>query len=199
MKKVLLVLLLVLCMPLVAYAEGGFIGVGVSYGIDEFDIDDTAIAPFSVDADDTYGVHLNAGYRWNQLAIGLEFEYLPGWEYAETQVITGIPVTLEIDGELSTIMGFVQFFPMPGTIEPYLKAGAGWMNGEIDMSFNVAGFPVVGSGDESDLCLGAGAGIDFHVTDVVALGLSGNYTLGLNDMDNMRYWSLRAGATFYFP
>ncbi|MFC1896889.1 porin family protein [Thermodesulfobacteriota bacterium] len=199
MKKALMVMLLVVTMPVAVYADGGFVGIGATYGIEQFDIEDAAIAPFSVDFDDTFGVNGKVGYRWNQLAVGLEAEFLPGSEYVETQMVSGVPVTLEAEADIWAIMPFVQFFfPMIGNCEPYLKAGFGWMNLDVDMSASVPGLVAVSSEDDTDACIGAGAGIDFYVTDAVALGLSGNHVWGMNNLDEVRYWSIRAGAMFYF-
>ena len=83
-------------------------------------------------------------------------------------------------------------------VKPYFIVGVGIMNASADATVSVSGASASSSDDETDICGKIGLGVDYFVTDKVAIGLEGAYWAGFNDLDNIRFYTVTAGVAYHF-
>lgn len=161
---------------------GVYLGIGAGFGFENFqntgglDIDGEA-----------FGFDAWGGYRFNEwIASELQLEYLNGFDTK----IFGV----SLDGQLVTFGSNVKLFPLASVserIEPFVIVGPGFTWFELDAgSF--------GTADELDFSARFGGGIDFHVTDHLALQVSSSYVLQTGDLEDADYVSLVAGIQYGF-
>jgi opacity protein-like surface antigen len=158
--------------------SGPYLGIGVGFGFQNWDI------PDSVDVDPGYGFDAWGGYKFNKwVATELQLEYLNGFEVDP----------FGIKFQSVTFGGNLKVFPLAfvlaDRIQPFVMAGPGftWLD-LIDAS----------DVNELDFSARFGGGIDFYVTDNVALQVSSSYVLTTGDIDGSDYISLVAGVQYKF-
>ena len=170
---------------------GPYLGVGAAFAWDDFDnlIGD-------LDPDMAYGFDAWGGYRFlSFLAAELQIEYLKGFD-AQREFwldITNPPILFsrrKVDGEAVTFTGNLKAHLPLGRFQPFILAGVGL--GYVE--FDVAGR------DFNDTALAArfGGGLDFYLTDALALQVSSSYVLQTGDLDGFDYVSLIAGLQYRF-
>jgi hypothetical protein len=54
------------------------------------------------------------------------------------------------------------------------------------------------SPDDTELCAKVGLGLDFFATPDISFGIEGNYTLGFNDLEEIRYFNFTLGVAYHF-
>jgi opacity protein-like surface antigen len=168
-----------------------YVGIGGSYMFPNFDYDDV------VDWDsDAWGANAKFGYRLaHTLYLQADVDYFfPIDGVLKTDASNG--------GEVEIFTGMISlkgYFPQFTVIRPFVIAGAGIMHYNVD--YNAAaqssGFPLP-EDYETDLCFKIGGGVDFFINDVVSFGIEGNYTRGVEDVDEVEYIHLGAGVNVYF-
>ena len=83
-------------------------------------------------------------------------------------------------------------------VKPYVIVGGGIMNASLDVSASIPGASASSSDDETDICGKVGLGVDYFITDNIAIGLEGAYWTGFNDLDEIRFYTVTAGVAFHF-
>jgi len=162
--------------------SGPYLGFGVGFGFNNFE--DTG----SVGIDPGYGFDAWGGYKFNKwVAAELQLEYLNGFKTSVS--------FLDLDAQAVTFGANLKAFPLASVlghqIQPFLLAGPG---------FSWFGFDAGSFGRADGLGFSArfGGGIDFYVTEHVALQVSSSYVLTTGDVDGLDYVSLVAGIQYKF-
>ncbi len=190
------------------YAQGDkgmYIGIGGNYALENFDLDRTptmdALGLKDWDYDDSPGLNLKAGYQFNRLfAVEFLFDYFFGFDTDQTISIEGHPIKFSAEGELMTFIVAGKLSPDMGstTVRPYVTAGLGWMDAELDADISSLGYAIQKNTSDSDFCGKVGIGVDFYATKNVSLGIEASYINGFGDVDNIRYTNLNAGVAYHF-
>jgi opacity protein-like surface antigen len=158
-----------------------YVGIGAGFGFENFD------GTGGLDIDTAFGFDAWGGYKFNKwIATELQLEYLNGFDAK----ILGI----DIDGQAVTFGANLKLFPLasvlPDRVQPFVMAGPGFTWLELD----AGGFDA----DELDFSARFGGGIDFYLTDNIALQASSSYVLSTGDLDGTDYISLVAGLQYKF-
>ncbi len=160
-------------------ATGPYLGVGAAFAWDNFD----EVGNWAPDM--AFGFDAWGGYRFlSFLAAELQIEYLNGFD---TEHSPGN----ELEFQAVTFTGNLKAYLPLGRFQPFFLAGVGLGYFEFDTVW-VEGI--------SDTALAArfGGGIDFYLTDALALQLSSSYVLQTGDLDGADYVSLIAGLQYRF-
>ena len=183
---------------------GPYIGIGGTFAKQDFDTGDLdrelAGTGLSADFDDTWGLNVKAGYKFNRyVAAELALDYLPNFKWSVATRVGGTPLSgeLTVDVMAWTISAKISPFDSQ-KIKPYFVVGGGIMHASADATVSIPGASASSSDDETDLCGKIGLGVDFFVTDQVSLGLEGAYFAGFNDLDNIRFYTVTAGVAYHF-
>ena len=110
--------------------NGGYIGVGGTYGVGLFDgsIED-AFSPLSAQVSNSWGAHATAGYRFNKyLAAETEYEWIKGFHTRTAGIALAEIQTQTATANLKVIAPYRQF-------EPYFLVGAGATFASVDKAF----------------------------------------------------------------
>jgi opacity protein-like surface antigen len=184
-----------------AAGRGLYIGMGASYAISNFDqeVTDTEGASFDSDFDDTWGMNLKAGYHLtNWLSVELDFDYLSDFESDETLNVSGLPVDTDGEVDIITYMAVAKFTCVLEPLKPFIVAGGGLMNADIDLKASTPDFSASDSDSESEPCVKLGLGADFFVNEVLSIGIEGSYVWGFQDLDDIGYYNFTAGVGYHF-
>jgi len=168
-----------------------YVGVSGLYAIESIDSDNTQDKfsnPVTIDFDSSWGVQVKGGLVLNKL-ISVE---------AVVENIT--PFQADLDAGEAKI--YVTQFSINGkitcpafdTFVPYLIGGVGYLNGFEDIDY---------AGETSKtsnwgLSARGGAGLDYFLTDAMALNFESTYTTGFGDVDYVTYTAVSLGVSFYF-
>jgi opacity protein-like surface antigen len=121
------------------------------------------------------------GYRFHPNFAGeLELEYVD-------RVNNG---ALALDTNLLTFTGNLKAYLATGRVQPFALVGIGATRVGL----------AAGGGSASESAFGArfGGGLDFYVTEQIALQARASYVLATGDLDGFDYISLVMGAQFRF-
>ena len=167
--------------------EGWYVGARGVYAVEDFDIDGTA--------DDDFGFNLFAGYRmFRGLASDFEFEYV------DALPARGNPAGPSFDVRTFDFAWNFRVYPLawvfePGSVfqrvQPYLRAGPSIQWVQLQ---RLPG----GDRDEGNFAGRLGGGLDFSLTENVALTADAIYTIGTGDVRDYRYLSIGWGFTYRF-
>jgi len=182
---------------------GMYIGIGGTYAMENFDIDTPAsLSRYGYDQkyDDTWGINAKIGYKVNPyFSVELALEYLSGFDYNQTALVTGTPVTLDSDLDVWTAIIAAKIYPIQGKIKPYFTVGIGIMQASIDATASAPGYlPYSASDNETDPCGKIGLGVDIFINQNISFNLEGAYTAGFNDLDEIQYFTISAGLAYHF-
>lgn len=167
--------------------EGWYVGARGVYAIEDFDVD--------ASVDDDFGFNLFGGYRmFRGLASDFEFEYV------DALSARGDPAGPNFDIRTFDFAWNFRVYPLAWAFEPssvfqrvqpYLSAGPSiqWVQ--------LQRLPGVDR-DEGNFAGRLGGGIDFYLTQSVALSGSAIYTIGTGDVSDYRYLSVGWGLTYRF-
>ena len=209
MKKsiILLVLLTVVCFCTSSYAADaaghqGYVGIGGSWAIEDFDTDDVEdfIEPISVDVDDGLGVNATLGYHLNDnSSIAFVFSYLTGFDSDESVAYTfGAGEVLDEAGVYIDEDDLADIGLDPDD-EVVVSIGAGL---EVDiMTFMVEGKYAMSGNVSPYLVLGLGlmyADADGKLPIGVAFaGESVSIDFGDDDSDTRACWKVGLGVDWW--
>jgi opacity protein-like surface antigen len=160
-------------------ATGFYLGIGAAYAWDQFDQFSTR------EPDMAIGFDAWGGYRFlSYLAAELQLEYMNGFDVSYPWY------GYYLEGEAVTFTGNLKAYLPLGRFQPFLMSGVGL--GFVKFEF--------GGNDNSDTAFAArfGGGIDFYVTESVALQISSSYVLQTGDLDGLDYVSMTAGLQYRF-
>jgi opacity protein-like surface antigen len=190
------IVLLVICTAffsgtVLAEEKQFYVGVGGSYIFPNLAYED------AVDWDSyAWGVNAKFGYRLARtLYLQLDVDYI-------IPIDGALKIDTTIGGDVEMFTGMVSlkgYFPQFTVIRPYVIAGAGVMHYNVDYNeaAKSSGFPLPDD-NETDLCFKVGGGVDFSVSDAVSFGIEGNYTGGLEQVEDVEYIQVGAGIAFHF-
>ena len=172
-------------------APGGFyVGVGGVYAFENFD--------FAFD--DSAGVELRLGWRWNRwIATELRYEWLEGFD--STGPIRGYnvpplnPTLGDVELDTHQVMVNAKLYPIEGPIQPYAIVGLGAfiVNTELraaqfDKPFRIdAGFAAR-----------LGAGVEVPLSPHWAVAFEGAYLLGTGRVEREPYGTLGLNVLYRF-
>jgi opacity protein-like surface antigen len=172
-------------------ATGPYLGVGAAFAWDNFD------NIGRLDPDMAYGFNAWGGYRFlSYLAAELQIEYVNGFDdQAEIWIRDIFPSPLLLDrsdaeGEAVTFTGNLKAYLPLGRFQPFVLAGVGLGYVEFDLGRRKS--------SDTDFAARFGGGIDFYVTEALALQISSSYVLQTGDLNGFDYVSLIAGLQYRF-
>lgn len=161
---------------------GPYVGVGGSYMVSGFQ-DGAARGDFG----DTLGFNVRGGYRLNEYwAFEGLYEY--GDDFGAHQVVPGADV------QTNTFMGSTKLMLPLGRFQPYLAAGAGFVNGNADKALRRTNWDV----DGTNFAGRFGGGVDLYATENVAVFLDASYTMPINEVSDLYHFSFGWGAKYVF-
>ena len=169
-----------------------YVGAGGSYAIEDFD---------GGDFDNLWGVNVKFGYNLHPLVdIEFDFDYLNEFEDRDEFELLGINFEGKADLNIMTyIIALKGYFPISTEkVKLSVVVGGGIMYAEIDSTVRVNGSSISDSVDETELCGKVGLGLDFFATQDISFGIEGNYTLGFNDLEEIRYFNFTLGVAYHF-
>jgi opacity protein-like surface antigen len=175
--------------------------VGASYAISNFDqeVTDEEGASSDADFDDTWGINLKAGYHLtNWLCVELDFDSLSEFESDKTMNVSGVPVETDGEVDVTTYMAVAKFTCVLEPLKPFVVAGGGVMNGDIDLKASTRDLSVSDSESKTELCAKLGLGADFFVTKALSIGIEGSYIWGFQDLDDIGCTNLTLGVGYHF-
>ena len=179
-----------------------YVGAGVSYAIEDFGDADFDGGDFDVsDFDNSWGLNVKVGYNLHPLLdIEFDFDYLDKFEYSDEFELLGINIEGKADLNIMTYMIALKgYFPISTEkVKLSVVVGGGIMYAEIDSKVRVNGSSISYSYDETELCGKIGLGLDFFATPDISFGIEGNYTLGFNDLEEIRYFNFTLGVAYHF-
>ena len=166
---------------------GPYVGLGFAMGFENFS--GLGIGDF-VSFDPAYGFDAWGGYRFHpNFSTELQLEYLNGYH-------TDVFAPLSASGQSVTFTGNLKYYILTGRIQPFLLAGVGlgWQSFDLNGVGNLE--------SASGLAGRLGGGLDFYLTENIALQASTSYVFvryGLNLLGQQGdYVSLNLGAQFRF-
>jgi opacity protein-like surface antigen len=167
--------------------EGWYAGARGVYAVENFDVDGTV--------DNDFGFNLFAGYRmFRGLASDFEFEYIDAFP------VRGDPAGPNYDVRTFDLAWNFRVYPLawafePGSVfqrvQPYLSAGPSLQWAQLQ---RLPG----GDRDEGNFAGRLGGGIDFLLTENVALTADAIYTIGTGDVSDFPYLSIGWGLLYRF-
>jgi len=184
-----------------AAGRGLYIGMGASYAISNFDqeVTDTEGASSDSDFDDTWGINLTAGYHvTNWFSVELDFDYLSDFEANETLNVSGVPAGTDGEVGVVTYMAVAKFTCVLEPLKPFIVAGGGLMNADIDLKATTPDFSVSDSDSETAPCVKVGLGADFFITKALSIGIETSYVWAFQDLDDIGYTNLTLGVGYHF-
>ena len=209
--------------PLFAKDTGAYIGIGGSYAVEDFKMNEDASTflgaiVVSEGFDNANGLNLKVGYHINNI-FSLEFNYdhLSDFEWDYTEIYAGIqnsvptdmPMTAEAKVGIKTFMIVGKVAPDFGlkVVRPFVTAGLGVMRSTLDISdSDTAGDVEYFSDSETGICFKVGTGIDLFVHENVSVGFELAYVVGdvsLEILDQeiiseCRYVNYTLGVAYHF-
>ena len=184
--------------------SGPYFGIGGTFAKQDFDTGDRdealAGTGLSADFDDTWGLSVKAGYKFNRyIAAELALDYLPGFEWNVATSVGGTPLSGEATVDVTAWTLALKLTPFDlQKVKPYFVVGGGIMNASLDVSASIPGASASSSDDETDICGKVGLGVDYFITDNIAIGLEGAYWAGFNDLEEIRFYTVTAGVAYHF-
>jgi opacity protein-like surface antigen len=156
---------------------GPYVGL---YGIQSMEAFDTSGT--GLDADDSdVGIGVRGGLRLDRnLAVEASIESVDGYELSSG--------TASVDLELLNFVVAGKYYLVPGRIQPYVLAGLGWADADVD-ALNL---------DDSGSFARVGAGADLYLTPAVAAFGEVTYNRMFNDLDDLDHYDLVIGLLFRF-
>ena len=167
--------------------DGWYAGARGVYAMEAFDID--------ASVDDDFGFNLFAGYRMFQ-GFASDFEF----EYVDALSARGDPSGPNFDVRTFDLAWNFRVYPLAWAFEPssvfqrvqpYLSAGPSIQWVQLQ---RLPG----GDRDEGNFAGRLGGGLDFYLTENVALSADAIYTIGTGDVSDFPYLSIGWGLSYRF-
>jgi opacity protein-like surface antigen len=91
--------------------------------------------------------------------------------------LDGLGVQVDLDTELDVItyIAVLKFTCALEPLKPFIVAGGGMMDADLDAKASAPGVSASDSESETDTCAKLGLGVDFFATQSVSIGLEGSY------------------------
>lgn len=204
---ILMSLAVLTILPAKMYAEGDgvYIGVSGSYGLQNIDTADinNGLQPYglSMTFGNSFGVNAKVGYAFSKsVAMEFDYSYVPNFSWGQPTNVSGATVNFDAKTQISTVMIAGKLSPDIGfeVVRPYITAGVGVMQGNIDVNGTGGGFSYASSNSKRDICAKMGFGIDFYATKHISIDTDGSYVTGFGNMNKIVYFNISLGATYHF-
>lgn len=194
---------------------GVYMGLGVSYALEKFDVDQyngyyVTKYDLAPEFDDTGGINGKLGFRIpvpqkariaSNFCFEVGFNYLPNFEWEGAPCTPGFKKSsLFTEIDITTYTASIRFDPKLGDIEifrPYIIAGGGLMHATVTTTENRAGISYTGGNTEHDPCLSVGCGFDYYVTEATSINVETTYVRGWHDLDELQYFNLALGVSLH--
>ncbi|MBI1850190.1 MAG: porin family protein [Planctomycetes bacterium] len=168
---------------------GPYVGVGAIYAIENFHLSDAeAASGTSISAEDSPGIDLRTGYRFDRhAAIEAVVQDYFGGHFSSDGVDFG-----KYDGESLTLN--LKVYPTElERLQPYFLVGGGVLHA------NFADTVGLGVSDSQTSFLGRiGLGADAYLSPNVVLDVEGAYSIPSGDLQDFRYTAITLGLQFRF-
>jgi hypothetical protein len=167
-----------------------YIGAGGSWSITD-----------STDPDDSPGANLKLGYHaHHMLDIEFNFDWIDRFEDSESLNILDTELEYQTEMEIMTFMFDLKgYFPIPSDIVRLsVVAGGGLMYADYETRTSVGMIDVTVDDDELDFCGKLGLALDIYAAPSFSIGAEGNYTMGVEDLDDVNYWNFSLGVAYHF-
>jgi hypothetical protein len=153
--------------------------------MEDFDTQGSGVT--ASDSDASLGIKGGLRVQPN-IAVELALESLNGFEVT--------PPGAQIDIDFVNVVVQGKVFLLPGRVQPFVFAGFGYVQAELDAStpFVPGGF----SDDESGSLFRVGAGADIYVTPGMAVFGEASYNLLGGDLKDLDHFDLALGLLFRF-
>jgi len=158
-------------------SPGVYLGAAGALGFDNYDF-----GPWDVNVDVAGGFDSWVGFRLiPNLAVEVEFGYLNGFEMMDL---------LEYDALVLT--GNLKGYILTGRVQPFVVAGVGMthLRGK-----NLASGA---SANDEDFAARFGGGIDYYLTENLAVQVKATYVLNTDDLDNFDHADCSFGVQLRF-
>ena len=181
-----------------ASSQEQYIGAGGSFALSDMEVSTDLV---SGDLDDTWGFNLKAGTHLNSyLSLEFNFDYLPSFEWEGDVNVLEDPIDASLEADVMTFMLDLKASReyTGQTFRPFFILGGGWMYASADAKTTVGSLRQSQSVSDGGFCVDVGAGIDWYVTENLALGIEGTYTTGFGDVEDLQYGLFTVGITYFF-
>jgi opacity protein-like surface antigen len=160
---------------------GPYVGLGGSYLVEGFQ-DRTASRDFG----NSLGFNARGGYRINDF-FATEAIYEYGDDFGSDRRLGG-----SIQTNVFTVNGKL-LLPL-GRFQPYLMGGVGFLNANADGPIRNIGADASGTSFAGRF----GGGVDLWATEHVSLFLDTSYTIPVDEVSDLQYFSFGWGARYNF-
>jgi opacity protein-like surface antigen len=181
---------------LYAQDKGWYMGIGGNYALQNFNT-------VNMNYGNSPGFNAKVGYCFSKMfAAEFVYDYFTNFSASNTGKINGVPATVDKKAKITTFVIAGKLSPDVGSevFRPYITAGLGMMNGDIDttVSFSGSGLKTEGSGSVRDECAKFGVGVDYFVRKNISVDFEASYVMGFGDNDDVRYTNLHLGVAYHF-
>lgn len=168
------------------YARTGFlVGVAAAYVLEDFDT--------GLDVDNSRSASATIGYRVHRyVSIELRGEYLDDFDVRASDADDGA-FDADLDGYFFVVGP--KFYPLAGSIQPFIGFGLGAMRAEID-GIGRDGTAINDAATEAVVRFAGG--VDVFVSENLVLNLEAAYASPGGDLEGIDLGTLGAGLTFRF-
>jgi opacity protein-like surface antigen len=173
--------------------DGWFMGVGATYGIEDFqgsDLDDDH---------NEWGGNIYAGWRFMRYWAGdLTFEYIDDYEVSDANV-SGFNNGVRVDRFYSLTLNGRGYLPLDklsdslARIQPYASAGFGLLHGRIKNRSGASD-----SKEKGRFTGRLGGGLDISLTENLVFNASANYFLPTSALSDLDFLSVGFGLGYRF-
>ncbi len=179
------------------YAESNPFYVGFSIGpiisqLDESQAEDHFLRPVSLDYGSTFGFQLRAGMILNEYLTGeTVFEYVfPFKDDTHLRTVKVDVLHLAVQGRFR--------YPQPGPVQPYGLFGIGLMNTQMKADIHAEEDSKSIKENDWGFSTKLGAGADVYITPDIFSNLELSWTLGLGNVNHVKYPAFLVGLNYRF-
>jgi opacity protein-like surface antigen len=192
----LLGMVLVLMLPVGSRAQntpqrlGPYLGVGAAAGFSDFT---QGMHGYG----DSAGFNLLAGYQWHEyFAIEGLYEYMDDFGRTQHVGVEALRLRSALHTHNFSLLGKVML-PLPGPVQPYLKGGIGFLNGDEDLHLQGVRRDL-GGRSSLELAGRLDGGVDIFVTPQWALTADAGYVMPTESLYPFNYLSASLGVRYQF-
>ena len=155
----------------------------------------------STDPDDSPGANLKLGYHAHRmLDIEVNFDWIDEFEdsgrFGDLDTGAGFRTETEI---MTAMVGLKGYFPLPSdVVRLSVVAGGGLMYADYEVRMIDGAEKIILEDDDLDFCGKVGLALDVYATPNISIGAEGNYTIGVEDLNDLDYWHFTLGAAYHF-
>lgn len=170
---------------------GPYVGVGAAAGLSDFTGRARGFG-------DSAGFNLLGGYRWCEyFALEAFYEYMDDFGRSNRVANLGRKVRTDVRTHNFSLLGKA-ILPLFGPIQPYVKGGLGFLNTDVDGQPKGLRSARALRGSHTEFSGRLDGGVDFVLTQHVALNFDAGYVMPTDTLFHLNYVSLSAGVQYRF-